>query len=299
MSRPFLVPSIVLIFGVIVILLAVNDVASDRVTCGGTSMHPGDKCHHHSLGRGGSHGHTNSYEEERSSQRAWGWIAVVAGTGMVSGGGAVLFRRARTVRRRRAARPAGAGARTAGGSGTGNGSRPGLGTAGLGAILRRLLRPGPGGRRRWAAARLRRQGHLRADDDGGLRGRRGQYPQAPPRHRGEVRRVPRDGRGAGRPRRGLARVGGDGRGAGEAASGAATTGRTCPRCEGTGTLVPEPCPGCTGEGRVGEERTVSFKLPGDLRHGTRIRLSGQGEAGRRGGPAGDLYVRLHMEADPR
>lgn len=93
--------------------------------------------------------------------------------------------------------------------------------------------------------------------------------------------------------------GGDGRGAGEAASGAATTGRTCPRCEGTGTLVPEPCPGCTGEGRVGEERTVSFKLPGDLRHGTRIRLSGQGEAGRRGGPAGDLYVRLHMEADPR
>ena len=70
------------------------------------------------------------------------------------------------------------------------------------------------------------------------------------------------------------------------------TTRPCPRCGGVGTLITDPCAGCGGDGRVAKRRTVTVKIPPGVEHGTRIRLSGQGEAGPGGGPAGDLYVEV-------
>lgn len=71
------------------------------------------------------------------------------------------------------------------------------------------------------------------------------------------------------------------------------TTRPCPTCAGTGTVIPHPCPTCGGDGRVRARRTISVKIPAGVEDGMRIRLSGQGEVGPGGGPAGDLYVEVN------
>lgn len=74
--------------------------------------------------------------------------------------------------------------------------------------------------------------------------------------------------------------------------------RTCPTCQGAGSVITDPCPKCKGEARVLLQRTVDAKIPAGVEDGTRIRFSGLGEAGAYGGPAGDLYVVLHVKEHP-
>jgi molecular chaperone DnaJ len=74
--------------------------------------------------------------------------------------------------------------------------------------------------------------------------------------------------------------------------------RTCPICQGRGQVIENPCPTCSGSGRTTRERTLSVNIPPGVEDGTRIRLSGEGEAGVRGGPAGDLYIFLSLAAHP-
>ena len=71
--------------------------------------------------------------------------------------------------------------------------------------------------------------------------------------------------------------------------------RTCPTCQGTGSVITDPCAKCKGEGRVLRQRTVDAKIPAGVEDGTRIRYSGFGEGGLHGGPPGDLYVVLHVK----
>lgn len=66
--------------------------------------------------------------------------------------------------------------------------------------------------------------------------------------------------------------------------------RTCGSCSGTGQVIKNPCKTCRGEGRVNKEKTLAVKIPAGVEEGSRIRLASEGEAGTRGGPAGDLYV---------
>ena len=66
--------------------------------------------------------------------------------------------------------------------------------------------------------------------------------------------------------------------------------RTCPQCHGEGRIISDPCTDCGGQGRVRRERTLQVDVPPGIESGTRIRLSGEGEAGPRGGPEGDLYI---------
>ena len=80
------------------------------------------------------------------------------------------------------------------------------------------------------------------------------------------------------------------------AQGFFTLERTCPGCQGRGQVIDDPCPSCTGSGRVTRERTLSVNIPAGVEDGTRIRLAGEGEAGVRGGPAGDLYIFLSLGA---
>ena len=72
--------------------------------------------------------------------------------------------------------------------------------------------------------------------------------------------------------------------------------RTCSSCQGTGTLIRNPCSVCRGETRVQAERSMKVKVPAGVEDGTRIRYGGEGEAGRFNGPAGDLYVVLSVKA---
>ncbi|HEY4127903.1 MAG TPA: molecular chaperone DnaJ [Gammaproteobacteria bacterium] len=74
-----------------------------------------------------------------------------------------------------------------------------------------------------------------------------------------------------------------------------TVQQTCPRCRGKGTIISDPCGNCHGAGRVEKEKTLSVKIPPGVDNGDRIRLSGEGEAGPNGGPAGDLYVEISVE----
>lgn len=69
-----------------------------------------------------------------------------------------------------------------------------------------------------------------------------------------------------------------------------TVERTCISCQGRGEVIADPCSGCGGNGRVTQDRTLSVNIPSGIEDGTRIRLSGEGEAGVRGGPTGDLYI---------
>ena len=71
--------------------------------------------------------------------------------------------------------------------------------------------------------------------------------------------------------------------------------RTCPTCHGRGEKIDDPCPACSGAGRVTRERTLSVNIPQGVEDGTRIRLAGEGEAGLRGGPSGDLYIFLSIK----
>jgi len=77
-----------------------------------------------------------------------------------------------------------------------------------------------------------------------------------------------------------------------------TVERTCPTCGGLGQIVKNPCKVCKGAGRVEKERTLSVNIPAGVETGTRIRLSGEGEAGLRGGPAGDLYIFIEVREHP-
>jgi molecular chaperone DnaJ len=71
--------------------------------------------------------------------------------------------------------------------------------------------------------------------------------------------------------------------------------QTCPACKGAGTMIGDPCADCHGRGRVHKTKTLSVKVPPGVDDGDRIRLSGEGEAGRNGGPAGDLYVEIRVK----
>jgi molecular chaperone DnaJ len=70
--------------------------------------------------------------------------------------------------------------------------------------------------------------------------------------------------------------------------------QTCPRCRGSGTIVKNPCDTCLGQGRIRRTRNLSVTVPPGVDTGDRVRLSGEGEAGRNGGPSGDLYVEMHV-----
>jgi molecular chaperone DnaJ len=74
--------------------------------------------------------------------------------------------------------------------------------------------------------------------------------------------------------------------------------QTCPRCRGAGTVVRNPCDVCLGQGRVRRTRKLSVKVPAGVDSGDRIRLTGEGEAGRNGGPPGDLYVEVQVREHP-
>ncbi len=71
--------------------------------------------------------------------------------------------------------------------------------------------------------------------------------------------------------------------------------QTCPACKGAGTTIADPCLDCHGRGRVRKTRTLAVKVPAGVDDGDRIRLSGEGEAGRNGGPPGDLYVEIRVK----
>jgi molecular chaperone DnaJ len=81
-----------------------------------------------------------------------------------------------------------------------------------------------------------------------------------------------------------------------ASQGFFTIERTCPSCQGRGEIINDPCGSCSGSGRVVKERNLSVNIPAGVEDGTRIRLAGEGEAGLRGGPAGDLYIFLSLKS---
>ncbi len=76
------------------------------------------------------------------------------------------------------------------------------------------------------------------------------------------------------------------------------TTRACPRCSGLGSIIEHPCGECGGDGRVRARRTLTVKVPAGVESGMRIRLTGEGEVGPGGGPAGDLYVEVHEREHP-
>ncbi|NLV80613.1 MAG: molecular chaperone DnaJ [Rhodococcus sp.] len=71
----------------------------------------------------------------------------------------------------------------------------------------------------------------------------------------------------------------------------------CDDCRGTGSIIDNPCADCRGSGVQNRTRTVTFRVPAGIKDGSRIRLAGQGEAGLRGAPSGDLYVTVHVRSD--
>ncbi|MCP5038546.1 MAG: molecular chaperone DnaJ [Rhodobacteraceae bacterium] len=73
-----------------------------------------------------------------------------------------------------------------------------------------------------------------------------------------------------------------------------TVERTCPTCHGMGQIIKNPCKSCSGAGRIEKDRSLSVNIPAGVETGTRIRLAGEGEAGMRGGPAGDLYIFIEV-----
>jgi len=70
--------------------------------------------------------------------------------------------------------------------------------------------------------------------------------------------------------------------------------RICPACQGAGEVIEDPCPACAGDGRIERRKTLTVNIPAGVDEGTRIRLSGEGEAGARGAVPGDLYIFLHL-----
>lgn len=74
--------------------------------------------------------------------------------------------------------------------------------------------------------------------------------------------------------------------------------QTCPKCQGRGTIINTPCAKCNGQGRIREQKTLSVNIPQGIDTGDRIRLSGEGESGLQGGPAGDLYIQINIKQHP-
>jgi len=74
--------------------------------------------------------------------------------------------------------------------------------------------------------------------------------------------------------------------------------QTCPRCHGKGKMIKDPCGTCGGTGQNKKEKTLSVKVPAGVDTGDRIRLTGEGESGENGGPAGDLFVQMHIRPHP-
>lgn len=72
--------------------------------------------------------------------------------------------------------------------------------------------------------------------------------------------------------------------------------RTCDRCRGAGKIIEKPCPTCRGTGQIRKTRGIKVKVPPGVDNGSRLRVAGEGEAGTRGGPRGDLYVYIHVQA---
>jgi len=89
-----------------------------------------------------------------------------------------------------------------------------------------------------------------------------------------------------------------GQGKVRASQGFFTIERTCAACRGTGQVIDKPCPTCSGSGAVRKEKTLSVNIPAGVEDGMRIRLSGEGEAGTRGAPPGDLYIFVTIAAHP-
>ncbi|MDO5112496.1 MAG: molecular chaperone DnaJ [Clostridia bacterium] len=77
--------------------------------------------------------------------------------------------------------------------------------------------------------------------------------------------------------------------------GAFSTVRTCDACHGTGKIIKEPCPSCKGKGRVSQSKRIVVNIPAGIADGQTISMRGEGEAGYRGGPSGDLYVNIHVK----
>ena len=138
-----------------------------------------------------------------------------------------------------------------------------------------------------ARARARPGSPLRSRGDarGRVQGQEGHDPRA---HGRQMRGLPRHRRRGRRQAQDLPHL--RGRGRVRASQGFFTIERTCAACHGTGEVVDKPCKVCRGEGRVVHEKTLAVNVPAGVDEGTRIRLAGEGEAGLRGGPAGDLYI---------
>jgi molecular chaperone DnaJ len=90
----------------------------------------------------------------------------------------------------------------------------------------------------------------------------------------------------------------DGRGQVRYQQGFFSIARTCPTCQGTGNVITDPCQKCKGDGRLLRQRVIDANVPAGVEDGTRIRFAGAGEVGQSGGPAGDLYVVLHVKDHP-
>ena len=90
----------------------------------------------------------------------------------------------------------------------------------------------------------------------------------------------------------------NGRGKVRAQQGFFTVERTCPTCRGQGSVISDPCRFCSGSGRQERERQLSVRVPAGVETGTRIRVAGEGEAGLRGGPPGDLYLFVEVADHP-
>jgi len=88
-----------------------------------------------------------------------------------------------------------------------------------------------------------------------------------------------------------------GRGQTVSSAGFFSISQTCPQCRGEGSLLSDPCPRCHGEGRSEVERKIQVKIPGGVDTGSRLRMHGEGEAGSKGGPRGDLYIAIDVEPD--
>ena len=146
---------------------------------------------------------------------------------------------------------------------------------------------GAGGRERGADLRY----NLEITARGGLHGQDGDHqdPDLASPARSAPAPAPRPARSR-RPARPAAATAGCGR-----TQGFFSIERTCPNCHGRGEIIDDPCAGCGGAGRVTRERTLSVNVPAGVEDGTRIRLAGEGEAGLRGGPAGDLYIFLSLK----
>ena len=71
--------------------------------------------------------------------------------------------------------------------------------------------------------------------------------------------------------------------------------QTCPHCYGSGKIIPEPCVTCSGQGKIKKQKTLEVKIPAGINEGMRIRSAGNGEPGTNGGPAGDLYIEIHLK----